>query len=92
MLQYVGAETRWGSGVCLFISFLDLFQQAVNNSFPFSVHDNRHSFQSSGCYLDSVSISLQITSQTGNGPGRHGEGRGLSSKLEPGQNECLITG
>ncbi|XP_002916174.1 testis-expressed protein 36 [Ailuropoda melanoleuca] len=28
-------------------------KQAVNNSFPFSVHDNRHSFQSSGCYLDS---------------------------------------
>ncbi|XP_025323374.1 testis-expressed protein 36 isoform X3 [Canis lupus dingo] len=28
-------------------------KQAVNNNFPFSVHDNRHSFQSSGCYLDS---------------------------------------
>nr|XP_004659253.1 testis-expressed protein 36 [Jaculus jaculus] len=28
-------------------------KQAVNNSFPFSAHDNRHSFQSCGCYLDS---------------------------------------
>uniref|UniRef100_A0A8C7AX17 Testis expressed 36 n=1 Tax=Neovison vison TaxID=452646 RepID=A0A8C7AX17_NEOVI len=28
-------------------------KQAVNNNFPFSVHDNRHSLQSSGCYLDS---------------------------------------
>uniref|UniRef100_A0A452TFY3 Testis expressed 36 n=1 Tax=Ursus maritimus TaxID=29073 RepID=A0A452TFY3_URSMA len=34
-------------------------KQAVNNSFPFSVHDNRHSFQSSGCYLDSVITLLQ---------------------------------
>uniref|UniRef100_A0A8C0R1T4 Testis expressed 36 n=1 Tax=Canis lupus dingo TaxID=286419 RepID=A0A8C0R1T4_CANLU len=40
-------------------------KQAVNNNFPFSVHDNRHSFQSSGCYLDSVSIPLQIPSKTG---------------------------
>ncbi|XP_048959295.1 testis-expressed protein 36 isoform X5 [Canis lupus dingo] len=31
-------------------------KQAVNNNFPFSVHDNRHSFQSSGCYLDSVTL------------------------------------
>ncbi|KAK2508197.1 hypothetical protein MC885_003176, partial [Smutsia gigantea] len=28
-------------------------QQAVNNNFPFSMHDNRHSFQNSGHYLDS---------------------------------------
>ncbi|XP_004438982.1 PREDICTED: testis-expressed sequence 36 protein [Ceratotherium simum simum] len=28
-------------------------KQAVNNNFPFSVHDNRHSFQNSGYYLDS---------------------------------------
>ncbi|KAM9052912.1 testis-expressed protein 36 [Megaptera novaeangliae] len=28
-------------------------KQAVNNNFPFSVHDNRHSFQNSGFYLDS---------------------------------------
>ncbi|XP_035958951.1 testis-expressed protein 36 [Halichoerus grypus] len=28
-------------------------KQAVSDNFPFSVHDNRHSFQSSGCYLDS---------------------------------------
>ncbi|XP_076980554.1 testis-expressed protein 36 isoform X2 [Tamandua tetradactyla] len=28
-------------------------KQAVNNNFPFSVHDNRHSFQSTGCYFDS---------------------------------------
>ncbi|XP_037352688.1 testis-expressed protein 36 [Talpa occidentalis] len=27
-------------------------KQAVNNNFPFSVHDNRHSFQDSGHYLD----------------------------------------
>ncbi|KAG5196113.1 testis-expressed protein 36 [Ovis aries] len=28
-------------------------KQAVNNNFPFSAHDNRHSFQDSGFYLDS---------------------------------------
>ncbi|XP_032031373.1 testis-expressed protein 36 isoform X1 [Hylobates moloch] len=28
-------------------------KQAVNNQFPFSVHDNRHSLENSGCYLDS---------------------------------------
>ncbi|XP_014925579.1 testis-expressed protein 36 isoform X1 [Acinonyx jubatus] len=28
-------------------------KQAADNNFPFSVHDNRYSFQSSGCYLDS---------------------------------------
>ncbi|XP_059952212.1 testis-expressed protein 36 [Mesoplodon densirostris] len=28
-------------------------KQAGNNNFPFSVHDNRHSFQNSGLYLDS---------------------------------------
>nr|KAF6459341.1 testis expressed 36 [Rousettus aegyptiacus] len=28
-------------------------KQAVNNSFPFSVHDNRHSFQNSGYFFDS---------------------------------------
>uniref|UniRef100_A0A287A011 Testis expressed 36 n=1 Tax=Sus scrofa TaxID=9823 RepID=A0A287A011_PIG len=28
-------------------------KQAVNNNFPFSVHDNRYSFQDSGFYLDS---------------------------------------
>ncbi|KAL2769120.1 testis-expressed protein 36 isoform a [Daubentonia madagascariensis] len=28
-------------------------KQAVNNNFPFSVHDNRHSFENSGYYLDS---------------------------------------
>uniref|UniRef100_A0A8C3X1D9 Testis expressed 36 n=1 Tax=Catagonus wagneri TaxID=51154 RepID=A0A8C3X1D9_9CETA len=28
-------------------------KQAVNNNFPFSVHDNRCSFQNSGFYLDS---------------------------------------
>ncbi|XP_024411550.1 testis-expressed protein 36 [Desmodus rotundus] len=28
-------------------------KQAVHNSFPFSVHDNRHSLQNSGFYLDS---------------------------------------
>ncbi|KAI5174995.1 Testis-Expressed Protein 36 [Manis pentadactyla] len=28
-------------------------QQAVNNNFPFSMHDNRHCFQNSGHYLDS---------------------------------------
>uniref|UniRef100_A0A8D1KS28 Domain of unknown function with conserved HDNR motif domain-containing protein n=1 Tax=Sus scrofa TaxID=9823 RepID=A0A8D1KS28_PIG len=33
-------------------------KQAVNNNFPFSVHDNRYSFQDSGFYLDSVSISM----------------------------------
>ncbi|XP_069423532.1 testis-expressed protein 36 [Ovis canadensis] len=35
-------------------------KQAVNNNFPFSAHDNRHSFQDSGFYLDSVSISPHI--------------------------------
>lgn len=71
----------WGPDVCLFIPSLNLFQQAVNNNFPFSVHDNRHSLQSSGCYLDSVSIALQVTSATGSAPGRHSEGQGLSSKF-----------
>ncbi|XP_021108957.1 testis-expressed protein 36 isoform X2 [Heterocephalus glaber] len=28
-------------------------KQAVSNNFPFSVHDNRHSFENSGCYFDS---------------------------------------
>ncbi|XP_005402048.1 PREDICTED: testis-expressed sequence 36 protein [Chinchilla lanigera] len=28
-------------------------KQAVSNNFPFSVHDNRHSLENSGCYLDS---------------------------------------
>uniref|UniRef100_A0A8D2AIN7 Testis expressed 36 n=1 Tax=Sciurus vulgaris TaxID=55149 RepID=A0A8D2AIN7_SCIVU len=28
-------------------------EQAAKNSFPFSVHDNRHSFENSGYYLDS---------------------------------------
>ncbi|XP_020034944.1 testis-expressed protein 36 [Castor canadensis] len=28
-------------------------KQAVNHSFPFSVHDNRHSFEDCGYYLDS---------------------------------------
>ncbi|XFF91886.1 hypothetical protein AB1E18_018105 [Capra hircus] len=28
-------------------------KQAVNNNFPFSAHDNRHSFQDSGFYFDS---------------------------------------
>ncbi|EPY78210.1 hypothetical protein CB1_001111027 [Camelus ferus] len=28
-------------------------KQAVSNNFPFSVHDNRHSFQNSGYYFDS---------------------------------------
>ncbi|ELW69684.1 testis-expressed protein 36 [Tupaia chinensis] len=28
-------------------------KQAVNNNFPFSMHDNRHSFENSGYYLDS---------------------------------------
>ncbi|KAM5271857.1 testis-expressed protein 36 [Ctenodactylus gundi] len=28
-------------------------KQAVNNSFPFSAHDNRHILENSGCYLDS---------------------------------------
>ncbi|XP_021567981.1 testis-expressed protein 36 [Carlito syrichta] len=28
-------------------------KQAVKNNFPFSVHDNRHSFENSGHYLDS---------------------------------------
>ncbi|XP_008582206.1 PREDICTED: testis-expressed sequence 36 protein-like, partial [Galeopterus variegatus] len=28
-------------------------KQAVDSNFPFSVHDNRHSFENSGCYLDS---------------------------------------
>ncbi|KAM6186233.1 testis-expressed protein 36 [Rhynchocyon petersi] len=28
-------------------------QQAVNNSFPFSTHDNRHTFVNSGHYFDS---------------------------------------
>ncbi|XP_060027091.1 testis-expressed protein 36 [Erinaceus europaeus] len=27
-------------------------KQAVNNSFPFSLHDNRHSFENYGYYLD----------------------------------------
>uniref|UniRef100_A0A8C4M5P3 Domain of unknown function with conserved HDNR motif domain-containing protein n=1 Tax=Equus asinus asinus TaxID=83772 RepID=A0A8C4M5P3_EQUAS len=66
-------------------------QQAVNNNFPFSVHDNRHSFQDSGYYLDSVSISLQITNKTGSDIRaldflRCVENRGLCSKLEGGQN------
>ncbi|XP_075866487.1 testis-expressed protein 36 isoform X3 [Microcebus murinus] len=28
-------------------------KQAVNNSFPFSAHDNRHSLENSGYYVDS---------------------------------------
>ncbi|KAG8517484.1 Testis-expressed protein 36 [Galemys pyrenaicus] len=32
-------------------------KQAVNNNFPFSAHDNRHSFQNSGYYLDTVSVA-----------------------------------
>ncbi|KAM4852576.1 testis-expressed protein 36 isoform 1-T2 [Thomomys bottae] len=28
-------------------------KQAANNSFPFSVHDNRHSFENTGYYFDS---------------------------------------
>ncbi|XP_047410172.1 testis-expressed protein 36 [Sciurus carolinensis] len=28
-------------------------KEAAKNSFPFSVHDNRHSFENSGYYLDS---------------------------------------
>ncbi|KAI4557750.1 hypothetical protein MJG53_018503 [Ovis ammon polii x Ovis aries] len=31
-------------------------KQAVNNNFPFSAHDNRHSFQDSGFYLDSADL------------------------------------
>uniref|UniRef100_A0A8C0XD14 Domain of unknown function with conserved HDNR motif domain-containing protein n=1 Tax=Castor canadensis TaxID=51338 RepID=A0A8C0XD14_CASCN len=34
-------------------------KQAVNHSFPFSVHDNRHSFEDCGYYLDSVSTACK---------------------------------
>ena len=72
--------------MCLFISSLALFQQAVNNNFPFSVHDNRHSFQNSGFYLDSVSISLQVANKMSDIRAldflRRVEDRGLTSKLE----------
>ncbi|XP_020756079.1 testis-expressed protein 36 isoform X2 [Odocoileus virginianus] len=35
-------------------------KQAVNNNFPFSDHDNRHSFQDSGFYLDSVFVNFML--------------------------------
>ncbi|XP_065750867.1 testis-expressed protein 36 [Phocoena phocoena] len=62
-------------------------KQAVNNNFPFSVHDNRHSCQNSGFYLDSVSISLQVANKMRSDIRafdflRRVEDRGLTSKLE----------
>ncbi|XP_011841818.1 PREDICTED: testis-expressed sequence 36 protein isoform X2 [Mandrillus leucophaeus] len=35
-------------------------KQAVNNQFPFSVHDNRHSLENSGCYLDSERMTATV--------------------------------
>ncbi|KAF6111839.1 testis expressed 36 [Phyllostomus discolor] len=69
-------------------------KQAVHHSFPFSVHDNRHSFANSGFYLDSVSISLRVTNRMAGdnralGFRRRGEDRGLTSKLEQGQSLML---
>lgn len=59
------------------------------------MHDNRHCFQNSGHYLDSVSISLQITSKAGSDTRaldflRYMKDTGLIP--EEGQNENLLTG
>ncbi|XP_010356006.1 testis-expressed protein 36 isoform X2 [Rhinopithecus roxellana] len=35
-------------------------KQAVNNQFPFSVHDNRHRLENSGCYLDSERMTATV--------------------------------
>ncbi|XP_053765990.1 testis-expressed protein 36 isoform X2 [Panthera pardus] len=66
-------------------------KQAVDNNFPFSVHDNRYSFQSSGCYLDSEPAS---ESQIQEALFRLHLGAGLVASLRAvelvprGKNEC----
>ncbi|KAF6111838.1 testis expressed 36 [Phyllostomus discolor] len=39
-------------------------KQAVHHSFPFSVHDNRHSFANSGFYLDSQEAPVPSVTRT----------------------------
>ncbi|XP_012368900.1 testis-expressed protein 36 isoform X1 [Octodon degus] len=40
-------------------------KQAVSNNFPFSVHDNRHTLENSGCYLDSGLGRKKISPEKG---------------------------
>ncbi|KAM8911749.1 testis-expressed protein 36 isoform 3-T3 [Lycaon pictus] len=57
-------------------------KQAVNNNFPFSVHDNRHSFQSSGCYLDSMGARIRRSVL------RLHQGAGLAASLVAATTSC----
>ncbi|XP_069844380.1 testis-expressed protein 36-like [Dipodomys merriami] len=40
-------------------------KQAVNNSFPFSMHDNRHSFENTGYYFDTGLGRKKISADKG---------------------------